>query len=118
MPEGTNRNAEDDRKASLFLAGDALITRPWSHVRDQRFLKLVAEMRAADVAIVKLERVIHEFKGHAQPESGGTYMASPPMIAGELRWAGVDMASGANNHAFDYDRLVFSKRFTTPDGPA
>ena len=90
---------------TLFLAGDALITQPWSHVEDPGFLRLVAEMRAADVAIVNLETVIHEFKGHAQADSGGTYMASPPRIAGELKWAGVDMASAANNQAFDYGSI-------------
>jgi poly-gamma-glutamate synthesis protein (capsule biosynthesis protein) len=29
-------------------------------------------------------------------------MASPPLIAAELRWAGFDMLAHANNHAFDY----------------
>jgi poly-gamma-glutamate synthesis protein (capsule biosynthesis protein) len=29
-------------------------------------------------------------------------MVSPPVIADELKWAGVDMVAGANNHAFDY----------------
>jgi poly-gamma-glutamate capsule biosynthesis protein CapA/YwtB (metallophosphatase superfamily) len=97
MPDAGNR--ED---LTLFLAGDAMITAPWSHVEDRPFLKLVDEMRSADAAIVNLETVIHEFGGHAQPESGGAYMASPPEIAGQLRWAGVDMASAANNHSFDY----------------
>jgi len=63
---------------------------------------LVAEMRAADASIVNLETVIHEFNGHAQADSGGIYTASPPAIAGELKWAGVDMVAHANNHAFDY----------------
>jgi poly-gamma-glutamate synthesis protein (capsule biosynthesis protein) len=87
---------------SLFLAGDALITRPWSAVDDPAFLRLIEEIRAADVSIVNLETVIHEFKGYAQHDSGGTYMASPPPIAAELKWAGFDMVAHANNHAFDY----------------
>jgi poly-gamma-glutamate capsule biosynthesis protein CapA/YwtB (metallophosphatase superfamily) len=90
------------RNISLLLAGDALITRPWSHVRDAAFLKLIEEIRASDVAIVNLETVIHEFKGYAQADSGGSYMASPPEIATELKWAGFDMLVHANNHAFDY----------------
>jgi poly-gamma-glutamate synthesis protein (capsule biosynthesis protein) len=84
------------------LAGDSLITRPWSHVREPAFLRLIDEIRAADVAIANLETVIHEFKGYAQADSGGTYMASPPQIAAELKWAGVDMLAHANNHSFDY----------------
>jgi poly-gamma-glutamate synthesis protein (capsule biosynthesis protein) len=75
---------------------------PWSGVDDPDFLKIVAEMRAADATIVNLETVIHEFKGYAQADCGGTYMASPPEIAGELKWAGIDMVSGATNHIFDY----------------
>jgi poly-gamma-glutamate capsule biosynthesis protein CapA/YwtB (metallophosphatase superfamily) len=87
---------------SLFLAGDALIARPWSHVRETRFLELVSEIRAAGVAIANLETVIHEFKGYAQADSGGIYTASPPQIAAELKWAGFDMLAHANNHTFDY----------------
>jgi hypothetical protein len=55
------------REVSLLLAGDELITRPWSHVCDADFLGLIEEIRGADVAIVNLETVIHEFKGHAGP---------------------------------------------------
>ena len=76
------------REISLLLAGDALLTRPWSHVRDADFIGLIEEIRDADVAIANLETVIHEFKGHVQADSGGTYMASPPRIATELKWAG------------------------------
>ena len=87
---------------SLFLAGDSLITRPWSHVRDESFLKLVDVIRGADVSLTNLETVIHEFKCYAQAHCGGTYMASPPEIASELKWAGFDMVAHANNHSFDY----------------
>ena len=90
------------REITLLLAGDALIARPWSHVREADFLGLIDEIRAADVAIVNLETVIHDFKGHAQTDSGGTYMASPPHIAAELKGVGFDMLAHANNHAFDY----------------
>lgn len=87
---------------SLFLAGDAMITRPWSHIADPRFLDLMAEIRAADVAIVNLETVIHDFRHPAQAQSGGTWTASPPSIAAELKFAGIDMLAHANNHTTDY----------------
>ena len=45
----------------------------------------------ASVRSCNLGTVIHEFKGYAQRDSGGTYMASPPLIAAELKWAGFDM---------------------------
>ena len=91
-----------ERGLSLLLAGDALMTRPWSQEQDSSFLKLVETIQAADVAIVNLETVIHEFNGYAQADSGGVHMHSSPEIASELKWAGFDMLAHANNHAFDY----------------
>ncbi|MGA7545465.1 MAG: CapA family protein [Methyloceanibacter sp.] len=87
---------------ALFLAGDTIITRSWSHVNDEAFLGLIDEIRAADVAITNLETVIHEFKGYAQAVGGGTYLASPPQVAADLKWAGFEMVAHANNHTFDY----------------
>src|SRR5688572_15880862 len=40
-----------DRELSLFVAGDTLITQPWSDVREPEFARLVGEIRAADAAI-------------------------------------------------------------------
>jgi poly-gamma-glutamate synthesis protein (capsule biosynthesis protein) len=93
------------REITLLLAGDALMVRPWSQVRDADFLALVELIRGADVAIANLETVIHEFKGHAQADSGGLHLASPPAIASELKWAGFDMVAHANNHTFDYGAM-------------
>ena len=95
-------SAHGTKRVSILLAGDALITRPWSHVCDVAFLRLIDEIRDADVAIANLATVIHEFKGYAQADSGGSYTASAPEIAGELEWAGFDMVAHANNHSFDY----------------
>lgn len=98
----SGKNRPMTRALSLLLAGDTMITRPWSHVVESAFVRLVEEIRAADVAIANLETVIHEFKGYAQQDSGGTHMASPPAIAAEMKWAGFNMLAHANNHAFDY----------------
>jgi poly-gamma-glutamate synthesis protein (capsule biosynthesis protein) len=87
---------------TLFLAGDTIITQPWSGDREPGFLALVDEVRAADVAIVNLETLFHDYGGYAQADSGGTYMTSRPELAAELAWAGVDMLANANNHTFDY----------------
>ena len=87
---------------SLFLAGDSIITQPWSHITDPSFQRLIGEIRAVDAAIVNLEMLIHEYRGYAQAESGGSHLAAPPKIATELAWAGIDMVAHANNHTFDY----------------
>ncbi len=42
---------------SLFLAGDTILTVPWSHDNDPDFLRLIGEIRAADAAIVNLETI-------------------------------------------------------------
>ena len=91
-----------DGELSLFLAGDAIITQPWSNDRDPRFLALVDEIRGADVAAVNLEMLFHAYQGYAQADSGGGYVAARPAIAAELAWAGIDMVANANNHTFDY----------------
>jgi hypothetical protein len=89
----------------LFLAGDTIITQPWSHLKEPSFLRLVDEIRGADVAIVNLETPIHEYKGYGQAESGGIHLSASPKIAFELAWAGIDMVSHANNHMFDYGSI-------------
>lgn len=90
---------------SIFLAGDTIITQPWSHITEPRFQRLVSEIRAADAAIVNLEMLIHDYKGFPQAESGGTYLRARPEIATELNWAGIDMVAHANNHTFDYGSI-------------
>jgi len=106
LAEGGGTSVADSTDAiTLFLAGDAIITQPWSHVQHPDFLRLVKEIRGADAAIVNLETPIHEYKGYAQAHSGGTHMAAPPKIAFELAWAGIDMVSHANNHTFDYGSI-------------
>lgn len=102
---GTARCDQSPVELSIFLAGDSIIVKPWSNVDDPAFLRLVDQIRKADVAITNLETVIHEFKGFPQADSGGTYMSSPPQVASELAWAGFDMVAHANNHTFDYGSI-------------
>lgn len=94
-----------DGALTLFLAGDTVPVQPWSGDQDPRVLALVDRVRSADVAIVNLETLLHDYEGYAQADSGGTYMASRPELAGELAWAGIDMVSTANNHSFDYGSI-------------
>jgi poly-gamma-glutamate capsule biosynthesis protein CapA/YwtB (metallophosphatase superfamily) len=79
-----------------------MLVSPWSKADDDATLRLFYAMREAEVTILNLEIVIHSFEGYAQANSGGSWMRSPPEIARELTWAGVDMVANANNHSFDY----------------
>jgi poly-gamma-glutamate synthesis protein (capsule biosynthesis protein) len=100
-----SRQLAADGELTLFLAGDAIITQPWSADDDPSFLTLVDAIRATDVALVNLEVVLHEYKGYAQADHSGGYMAARSGIAAELAWAGVDMVASANNHSFDYGSI-------------
>ena len=91
-----------DGELTLFLAGDAIITQPWSGDTEPSFQALIDTIRATDVALVNLEEVLHDFEGYAQADGGGVHLAARPAMAHELAWAGIDMVSGANNHTFDY----------------
>jgi poly-gamma-glutamate capsule biosynthesis protein CapA/YwtB (metallophosphatase superfamily) len=91
-----------DGKLTLFLAGDTIITQPWPKAGDQRFQTLVDQIRGTDVAAVNLEMLFHDYRGYAQADSGGGYVAARPAIAADLAWVGIDMVANANNHTFDY----------------
>ena len=41
-------NKASTDEISLFLAGDTIITQPWSHIKEPAFLRLVDEIRGAD----------------------------------------------------------------------
>lgn len=90
---------------SLFLAGDTILSQPWSGITEPGFREVAEAARAADVAIFNLETVIHTFRGSAQADSGGSWLSAPPEIARELAWGGVDMVSHANNHSFDFGSI-------------
>lgn len=101
----TDLTAQQSGKYSIFVAGDAIITQRWSSSTEKTFTDMIAEIRKADAAIINLEMLIHDYKGYAQANSGGTYMSARPVIAEELAWAGVDMVGNANNHSFDFGSI-------------
>ena len=94
-----------NKEFSILLAGDAIITQPWSNQKDPGFLKLVDKIRESDAAIVNLEVVVNDYKGYPQAQSGGIHLAARAVIAKELAWAGFDLVSAANNHSFDYGSI-------------
>ena len=98
-------NTTPPDEISVFIAGDAIITQPWSHFDEPEFLKLMDEVSGADVAALNLEMLIHDFEAYPSANSGGTWMAARPLIAQELKWAGFDMVGNANNHSFDYGTI-------------
>ena len=84
------------------LTGDSIINRRISVREDPAARSVIDRIRAADAAFTNLETLIHDFDVPAAAVSGGTWMASPPWVLDELKWAGFDLLSAANNHSYDY----------------
>ena len=60
---------------SIAVAGDAMITRRMRPFQEPGFLKLVEILRKADVSIVNLEMLFHDYESSWQ-WSGATYTRS------------------------------------------
>lgn len=92
------------KTGSLVLAssGDSLVMRRLSSNVEDEFLSIVKLIRSADVAFTNLETTVHDFQGYPAEQSGGAWMVSPPYVADELKWAGFNLLSCANNHIMDW----------------
>ena len=86
---------------TMAACGDAMITRKLSVFREQRFTGLMDLFRQADVGLANLEMLMHEYE-HPPGPGGGTFTGSDPSNLEELKWAGINLVSCANNHHFDY----------------
>jgi len=94
--------ASGDR-LTLVGAGDCIITRRVSALRDPDFLALVELVRGADCAWGNCEIVIG--KGaelHPAWKDGDPHVCGDPWTADELRWMGFTLMGTANNHSLDY----------------
>ena len=87
---------------TLVLTGDSIITQKLSAYEEEEFLSMIEIIRSADIAFTNLEVLIHSYEGYPTLDCQGTHMAADPFVASELRWAGFNLFSRANNHALDY----------------
>lgn len=90
---------------TMALTGDSIITRPLSPYSEPEFLEMIELIRSSDMAFTNLEMLFHDYEPYPMAVSGGTYMRGDPKLAKELKWAGFDMVSRANNHTGDYGTL-------------
>jgi len=100
--EDPSGSLSGDGRMTMALTGDAIITRALSPYKEPQFLSMVELIRSADVAFTNLEVLLHDYEPSPAAQSGGTYMRAAPAMAQELKWAGIDMVSLANNHTGDY----------------
>jgi poly-gamma-glutamate synthesis protein (capsule biosynthesis protein) len=102
---GLSAQAPAEPVWSLAATGDSIITRRIAVYDDPAFTRLVDVIRGADVAFTNVECQlfrIWDFKGYPAAENGGGYELGPPEAAADLKWAGFDIVSRANNHTTDY----------------
>ena len=69
--------------------------------REPKYLELFDLFRGSDVGYTNLEMLMHNYE-HSPGSAGGTFTASDPRNLEELKWAGINLVSTANNHAYDY----------------
>ncbi|MCH2504301.1 MAG: CapA family protein [Dehalococcoidia bacterium] len=98
-------NAEK-RDISIAVGGDAMITRRMQSFTEPKFLELIEILRAADVSVVNLEMLFHDYESSWQ-WSGATYTRSDPRNLEELKWMGINAVTTANNHSFDFSEGGF-----------
>ena len=94
------------RDISIAVGGDAMITRRMRAFEEPRFLKLVDILREADVSLVNLEMLFHDYESSWQ-WSSATYTRSDPRNLDELKWMGINAVTTANNHSFDFSEGGF-----------
>jgi poly-gamma-glutamate synthesis protein (capsule biosynthesis protein) len=90
----------------LILAGDTNLHQRLSIYDDPAFLAFFKRIQTADAAFLNIESHIQPDRFPGSPgyklRRGGIYLASPEFILDEFKWAGFNLFSVANNHAFDY----------------
>ena len=91
---------------AIAVGGDAMITRRMKAFQEPGFLKLIDILRKADVSVVNLEMLFHDYESSWQ-WSGATYTRSDPHNLDELKWMGIDAVTTANNHSFDFSEGGF-----------
>jgi len=100
---------EKDNEIAVFLVGDIMLNRGVEYMIEKQgeddfkfpFLKIADYLREADILFGNLESIISD-KGY-KVGSIYSFRAETAAIEG-LTYAGFDVLSLANNHAFDYTR--------------
>jgi poly-gamma-glutamate synthesis protein (capsule biosynthesis protein) len=88
----------------MALTGDSIVNRHFSVFKEPGFLEVVRILREADFAFTNFETIIPNGKGYPRHPPTGIYMDSPPVIADDLVWMGIDGVNLAHNHAADYSK--------------
>jgi poly-gamma-glutamate capsule biosynthesis protein CapA/YwtB (metallophosphatase superfamily) len=89
-------------KGTLAIAGEFMATRPFSMHDEPEFLELVKLLRDSDTTYCHMEMNIFEIGSYPGRPFAPSALQADPIIALDLKWAGVDMVSCAYNHGLDW----------------
>ncbi len=98
--------SSDANAWNVIITGETMAVRPFSMHKEPEFQSIIKLMRESDVTYSHLEmnfgsseRQLYAARGAA---GAAGYLIAEPKIAEELKWAGVDLLSLANNHSMDW----------------
>lgn len=89
---------------SIAIAGECMVTRPFSKHQEAEFLGVQQLFNEADATYAHLEMNLGDHR-ELHPGRGdwyGSYMLAEAALAPDLKWLGVDVMSTANNHSLDF----------------
>ena len=95
----------ETRHWKVAIAGEAMVSRPFSVHDEPEFLAVLKLLRESDVTYAHLEGNlghIEEMEWAAKGDNSGSYFMVDPRIADDLKWAGIDMVSNAFNHSGEF----------------
>jgi poly-gamma-glutamate synthesis protein (capsule biosynthesis protein) len=92
----------DKAAVTITLAGDSIVNRRLSVYDDPASTGLFDFIRRSDAAFTNFETLVTGYAFPGAAVSGGAYQNSPAWTPAEVKWAGFNMVSTANNHAFDF----------------
>ena len=98
--------APAEKTFTVVAVGEMMVTRSFNMRTEPEFQGILKLMRGADLCYGHLEMNIgsaEELKWTPRGTAGvASYMIADPQIAKDLKWAGIDCMSLANNHSFDW----------------
>jgi poly-gamma-glutamate capsule biosynthesis protein CapA/YwtB (metallophosphatase superfamily) len=89
---------------SVAAGGDAIITRRLRPLVQPEVVGLLKLFQSSDVGFLNCEMTFHDLEGFPTETGacGDLNLIADPRIAADLRWAGFNLTTLANNHALDY----------------
>jgi len=95
-------HAQSKDDIRIVLTGDSNLHRRVSVFDDPAYLEFIKIIQTADAGFTNFEAVIHPLNIPGAASAGGTPGISPAWTVDELKWAGFNLLSVANNHSLDY----------------